>query len=220
MFEPLKITAHLMTGVISDAFLPIDGILYYQGMRERLGEQTVTLPGQSYGGPGDHHLPLKQVNSHKREWFYAASFAVWPEHAREGTDYWNKRVDVSLIDLVDWQGRKARIDVAAGRYKSYHMPVFYRVALFVDWFVVGDKTEIERLLGTVTHLGKKTAQGWGAVREWEVQRWAADWSIHGDHGQIMRAIPSPDLTAPMYGLRPSYWLPKHQFPCRLPPRKP
>lgn len=215
MSKPLKITAHLMTPVISDAYLPIDAILYYQVMREQLGEQTLTIPGQSYGGPVDHHLPLKQINSHQKTWFYAASFAVWPDHTREGQDHWNKRLDMSLIDLVDWQGRKARIDVAAGRYKSYHMPVFYRTALHVDWYVVGTQAEIERLLTTVTNIGKKGAQGWGCVRSWQVEQWKEDWSIWSPTGRLMRAI--PDKSSPTrYGIRPSYWLPKHQFLCKLP----
>lgn len=220
MFEPLKITAHLQCGIISDLYLPIDGVLYYQVHRETHGEQTLTLPGQSTGGGGEHPLPLKKVNTYKRHdsrlWFYAASFAVWPEHTVEGTDYWNKRLDISLIDLVDWQGRKARFDIAAGRYKSYHMPVFYRSALSVSWYVVGDKTEIERLLRTMTNLGKKPAQGWGAVTGWSVEPFPEDWSIYSSTGRLMRALPSDDPQAPIYGLRPSYWLSKHQFPCRLP----
>jgi len=216
MFEPLKITAHMQCGIITDPFLPIDGVLYYQVMREQLGEQIMTLPRQSYGGPVDHNLPLKQINSHRRDWFYAASFAVWPPHTCEGTDHWNKRIDMSLIDLIDWQGKKARFDVAAGRYKSYHMPVFYRAALSVSWYVVGDKAEIARLLLFVTNLGKKTGQGWGAINRWEVESVSEDWSLWSATGRLMRAIPSTDTAAPIYGLRPSYWLPKHQFPCRLP----
>lgn len=215
MHEPLKITAWLQCGVISDTYLPIDAVLYYQVMRERFGEQEVTLPGQSYGGPVDHALPLKQVNSHTRQWFYAASFAQWPDHVTEGTDHWNKRMDLSLIDLVDWQGRKARLDVSSGRYKSYHMPVYYRHALSVSWYVVGNKAEIERLLRFVTHLGKKAAQGWGSVLRWKVEPISYDWSVRSATGKLMRAIPTAD-SATVYGLRPSYWLAKHQFPCQLP----
>lgn len=222
-FRPLKITANFQTGIISDPYLPIDGILHYQVHRERLGEQTITLPGQSTGGAVNHPLPLKKVNAYKRHnsrlWFYAASFAVWPDHAVEGRDYWNKRFDLSLCDLVDWQGRKARLDVSAGRYKSYHMPVFYRAALYVDWYVVGDRAEIERLLQTVFCIGKKCVQGWGAVRKWEVQEWPEDWSIWSGAGRLMRAIPQKE-GGTLYGIRPSYWNPRHQFPCQLPPPQP
>lgn len=215
MFEPLRITATPQCGIISDAYLPLDAVLYYQVMRERLGEQTVTIPGQSYGGPVDHALPLKQLNSHTRQWFYAASFAQWPEHATEGTDYWNKRMDLSLIDLVDWRGRKPRLEVSAGRYKAYHMPVYYRHALSVTWYVVGDKAELERLLRFVTHLGKKGTQGWGSILRWAVESVPYDWSVRSTTGKLMRAVPDPESPT-VYGLRPSYWLPKHQFPCQLP----
>lgn len=215
MFEPLKITVYPQCGIISDRYLPIDAIFYYQVMRERLGEQTVTLPGQSYGGPVDHVLPLQKVNSHTRQWFYAASFAQWPDHATEGTDYWNKRMDMSLIDLVDWQGRKPRADISTGRYKSYHMPVFYRSALSVSWYVVGDRAEIARVLRFVTHVGKKVSQGWGAIRRWTVDPFPHDWSVWSSTGKLMRAIPEAESPT-TYGLRPSYWLPKHQFRCRMP----
>lgn len=220
MFENLKITAHLMTPVVSDVFLPIDAVLYYQVHREALGAQDIAVPGHMAISDGSHRvLPLKKVNTFKRHdsrlWFYAASFAVWPAHTREGTDHWNKRVDVSLIDLVDWQGRTPRIDVASGRYKSYHMPIFYRTALSIDWYVVGDQAEIERLLSTATSLGKKGAQGWGCVRAWDVQPWHSDWSLYNDAGRLMRAIPDQQSST-VYGIRPSYWNPKNQTLCKLP----
>lgn len=217
MFENIKITARLQCGVISDGFLPLDGILHYQVHREQLGEQTITLPGQSTGGPLGEQLPFKKVNSFKRHdsrlWFYACSFAQWPEHAVEGKDYWNKRFDLSLVSLVE-EGKAKRLDVAAGRYKSYHMPVFYRSALSVSWYAVGDRVEIEMLLSSVFNIGKKPAQGWGAVREWQVEPFEEDWSVWSSTGRLMRAI--PQAGGLVYGIRPSYWNPKHQFPCRMP----
>lgn len=215
MYEPLKITAYPQCGIISDRFLPLDAVLYYQAMREQLGEQTVTLPGQSFGGPIDHAVPLKKLNSHTRQWFYAASFAQWPAHAAEGADYWNKRMDMSLIDLVDWQGRKPRLEGSSGRYKSYHMPVFYRHALSISWYVVGEQDSLRNLLRFVTHLGKKCAQGWGAILRWTVEPFSHDWSVWSRTGKLMRAIPQAESPI-IYGLRPSYWNPKHQFPCQLP----
>lgn len=221
MFEPFKITAYPQCGIISDAYLPIDAVLYYQVHRDQLGAQDVTLPGARNVDGGRHHpLPLQKVNTYKRRdsrlWFYAASFAQWSEPYIEGTDHWNKRMDVSLIDLVDWQGRKPRLEVSSGRYKSYHMPVFYRHALSVSWHVVGDGGEIERLLRHVTHLGKKYAQGWGSILRWDIESWPEDWSVWGPERKLMRAIPSEEPGAPVYGLKPSYWFASNQVPCRLP----
>jgi len=217
-FTPLRIRARLQCGVVSDPYLPIDAVLYYQMCREKFGAQEYTRPGESTLPKGASlKLPLK-IRSPKwdnRAWYYAASFAQWPEYATEGTDYWNKRFDTSLAHLVDFRGRKARVDPSAGRYKSYHMPIFYRHALYVDWYVLGIRDEIERLLSTCTNLGKKVSQGWGAVLRWQVEDWPDDWSIRSDTGRLMRALPTQE-NGTLYGTRPSYWNPRHQFLCELP----
>jgi hypothetical protein len=72
--------------------------------------------------------------------------------------------------------------------------------------------EWERL---AAHLGKKWSQGWGAVLQWDVEPWPEDWSVTGPGGRLMRAVYDPEGTT-QYGIRPSYWHPRNQFPCRLP----
>lgn len=214
-FRPLKITAKLQTPVISDPFLPIDSVLYYQVHRDEFGAQEVTYPGSS--DPryemSCQALPLARCEEHGPNWYYAASFAQWPEVFADGTEHWNKRFDASLADLVDFGERKARVDIGSGPYKAYHMPVYYRHALEVWWYVLGHRESIERLLSCCTHLGKKVSQGWGAVLKWTVEDIPEDWSVWKD-GKLMRALPSDD--GPLMGFRPSYWLRKNQTSCRLP----
>lgn len=216
MFEPMKITAWLQCGVVSDAYLPIDGILHYQAMREANGGQDMTIPGAELQPKGTKpvHLWLKVVNGSTDQWFYAASFAQWGVAVIEGQDHWNKRFDQSLALLVDFEGKRGKVIVEQGRYKAYHMPVWYRHALSVTWYAVGDMGWVRRMLSTVTHLGKKTSQGWGAVLRWSIEPWHADWSVRGQHGQLMRAIPAPQGIR--VGCRPSYWLPKNQLICEVP----
>ena len=43
-FEPLRIRAHLRTGVVSDRWLPLDGLLFYQANRYDLGPLDMTTP--------------------------------------------------------------------------------------------------------------------------------------------------------------------------------
>lgn len=116
--------------------------------------------------------------------------------------------------------RKATIDISRGHYKAVHRKLYYRSALYIDWYALGDKDIIIDLLRFVTNLGKKTAQGWGAVLRWEVIDWHEDWSIRGPKNQrgqqkLMRALPM-ERSSVVCGLRPSYWLPRHQFPCVIP----
>jgi CRISPR type IV-associated protein Csf3 len=216
-FEPLKITALLQTPVISDEYLPLDAVLYYQAMREKYGSQDATFSGQDHPrAVAGITLPIARCNEQNPLWYYAASFAQWPNSVTQGMDHWNRRLDLSLVDLIDWQGKKARIDVSAGRYKSYHMPVYYRHAIEAHWFVLGQRSEIEKLLAHTTNLGKKTAQGWGAVGEWRVDSTPADYSVRGPNGELMRAVPASGGI--LTGIRPSYWLPKNQAPCAMPAR--
>lgn len=218
---PLQITAHLQVGVISDAYLPIDGLFYYIVHRDALNDRDVTRPGRSRfdGHPPSHQaiamaMPLAKHHRDQQDWFFAASFAQWDDPVATGTDHWTKRFDQRHSDLIDFGSRRGRIITEQAQYKSYHMPVFYRHALRVRWYVVGDFDRITYLLRFARNLGKKTAQGYGAVLRWDVQPWHADWSIYDDDGRLMRAI--PDDSGTTYGIRPSYWLHENQTRCKLP----
>lgn len=214
-FRPLRITAHLQTPIISDEFLPIDGVLYYAAMRERYGVQEYTEPGADHAERvAGVQLPLKRMDGHGTLWYYAASFAQWEGPIAEGSQHWNKRVDESLCHLIDFLGRRGKIDLSSGAYKSFHMPVYYRHALILRWYVVGEPELIRGLLRFVSHLGKKGSQGWGAVLSWEVEPSTKDWSVRDDAGNLMRAVPSQ--TGVLTGFRPSYWLPKNQTVCKVP----
>jgi CRISPR type IV-associated protein Csf3 len=214
---PLKITATLQTPIICDHTLPIDALIYFYAHRDAYGEQVATLPGERNIPKGEHvPLPLLEVNRKdtKQRWYYAASWAQWPEQVAFGTDYWNKRFDANHADLIDFGKRRGKVIVEQGQYKSYHMPVFTRHALSVHWYVVGDGDEIQRLLAHATHIGKKSAQGYGAVLKWSVEAIANDYSRVGDKGQLMRPIPSDNGV--LIGYRPSYWLPANQTYCEVP----
>jgi hypothetical protein len=217
--EPLRIRAWLRTGVIADRWLPLDGVLLYQAHRDMMGPQVVTIPGD-YSCQGASTLPLAIEHPGRRNWYYRCSWAQW-SHQVEGTDHWNKRFDSSLADLVDFRGRRGKVIVGEGQFKAYHMPVFYRAALWIEWYCIGDRTEIESLLCTLTHLGKKGVQGWGRVIRWEIEPCMEDWSVWRE-GKLMRGIPGEDVPEHMpvnlahYGIRPSYWKSENQTMLAVP----
>ena len=215
-FIPLRIRAYLQTGIISDQFLPLDGVLYYHACRRELGAQSSTKPGESnvresYGVS----LPLLKCNRDSEAWFYACSFAQWPEGTITDKESYSKRFRLKYSDLIDFQGKRGKIYGSRGRYKSYHIEVYSRHALYVDWYVCGNRENLEKLLPFCTHLGKKTSQGWGQVLRWEIEETRQDWSIRGPDNKLMRAVPSKKHPF-LYGIRPSYWNPKHQFTCLMP----
>lgn len=222
-FRPLRVRAHLRTAVITDQWLPLDGILVYQATRQQYGSRSSTMAGQLR--PGEEvraGAPLLIHNPDRPDWYYACSWAQWPTHVTEGIDHWNKRFDASLASLVDFNDRRGKVIVEQGRYKAYHVPVFYRAALWIEWYCVGDRVDVEALLSTVTHVGKKASQGWGRVWRWEVAETGADWSVWRNN-RLMRGIPAPEATIPgrtfnltWHGLRPPYWLKDNQALLAMP----
>lgn len=227
-FESLKVTARFWSNVVCDQFLPLDGLLWYQAHRLALGPEQATLPGGNPGGVCEMHMPLKMIHPGEPDWYFACSWAQpQPWWIQEGTDHWNKRFDSALADLLDFGKRRGKVIIEQGKYKAYHMPVFYRVARSVCWYCVGDKAEIKMLLSTLTHIGKKASQGWGRVA-WTVESWHSDWSVWRD-GELMRGIPQPDALALIqehgkftpfnivnYGLRPSYYRRENQRMLAVP----
>ncbi|HOW77948.1 MAG TPA: hypothetical protein PK406_00725 [Verrucomicrobiota bacterium] len=208
--------------MIADAFLPLDGILLYQAARRQFGPRLATAPGYGHGASAAHVHGLVPLAERNRgpQWYYACSFAQWGDTA-EGKAYWEKRFDTQYADMLDFEGKRGRVVVESGRYRSYHMPVFYRHALWVEWYAVGAQNAVAHLLQGVWAIGKKTVQGFGRVAAWQIEPWADDWSERRD-GQPTRAIPISEGAgfdagcALFCGYRPSYWLRENQALCEVP----
>jgi CRISPR type IV-associated protein Csf3 len=211
IFKPLHIRAYLQTPVISDRCLPLDGIIFNHFVRDKMGAKTHTLARQStvpdFSG---FNLPFLKRNTNEPDWYYACSFAVWPEHTKRDKHEYAKRFDFQeAIDRVDFQGKRGKVETSRGEYKNYFVKEYTWNCMYIDWYCRGVKSEIENLLSFCTHVGKKSSQGCGSVLRWEVNETDRDWWKRNDKGLLMRAIPSKSglLT---YGIRPSYWHPHHQ----------
>jgi CRISPR type IV-associated protein Csf3 len=229
-YEPLKITARFQSNVLCDqaGWLPLDGPLWYQAHRHALGVEQATLPGGSPGSNRKINMPLKIIHAGTEDWYFACSWAQpRPWWAEEGQSYWAKRFDTKYSGMVDFGKRRGKIIVEQGFFKAYRMPLFYKTAKRACWYCIGDKAGIEELLSTLTHIGKKTSQGWGRV-VWTVESWHSDWSVWRD-GQLMRGVPQEDALelikqhgrfAPFdivnYGLRPSYYRSENQRMLAVP----
>lgn len=214
--EQMRITAHLRTAVISDGYLPLDGILYASMIRQTFGAEEVTIPGDMAQWGGGHVSVPLQRKAQSGQWFYACSFADWGARWVDDRGFWVKRFDQAYSDMIDFGGRAGRVDTSAGTYKGYNMPVFARHALCVRWYAVGDMQRVSDLLADVTHIGKKPAQGWGRVNGWEIEPWPDDWSVRRG-GQLTRAVPAvPAASGMLYGIRPPYWRAGNQCLCEMP----
>lgn len=217
MFEPLHIRAYLQTPVISDRFLPFDSILYNQFIRDNMGPKDFTKPREStvreYSGLW---MPILKQNVDTPDWYYACSFAVWPEETIRGKHEYAKRFDTHEgVKYLDFQGKRGKIDTARGANKNYFIKEYTFCAPYVEWYCRGKKDQLELLLPFITHVGKKSSQGCGSVLRWEINQTDKDWFKRDDKGRRMRAIPSENGPA-VYGIRPSYWEPRHQTTVYLP----
>lgn len=225
-FEPLQITAYPRCGIVSNRYLSLDGILLYYAMQEKFGYPDASASGGAHPGQGTMRvsMPLKIVDYGSKLWYYACSFAEWGQPLAESQDCWNKRLDQHMAYLVDFGGKRGKVIIEKGFYRAYHMPIFYLTTPYVRWYAVGDKQDIQGLLADVTHIGKKTDQGWGRINRWEVKSWPEDWSCWRD-GKPMRAIPTDSLqycerengyVKMFYGYRPPGYDRRNQAMCVMP----
>lgn len=216
-FTPLRVRAYLQTPVVSDKHLPLDAIMYNQAVREVLGPKTISKPRESTVREGAKVvLPILKRNQNEPEWYYACSFAVWPDHTvHDKQDYAKRFRSHEAEKYVDFGNRRGRVDTTRGAQKNYFIKEYTRNAEYVEWYLRGNKDAVEKLLFFCTHIGKKSAQGCGSVMDWTVQETDRDWYKNNDQGRLMRAMPSHKGNF-IYGIRPSYWNPKHQTNVLMP----
>lgn len=210
-YENLLITAKLRTGILCDEWLPLDGIVYYQLMRDRFGAQVATLPGGNKGSSApDAEMPFAVIPSGDA-WYYACSWAYPTANwwICEGTDSWNKRFAANHSDIIDFGDKNGVVETRKGQYKAYHMPIFYKVAAEISWYCVGDADILKYLLAHTPYIGKKRSQGWGNVISWHIESADNDYSVMKD-GKLTRGVPLQDAPYPCeemyYGLHPPYYV--------------
>lgn len=214
-FKQLRIRAYLKTGVISDQYLPLDGVLYYHLVRQEMGVELTTKSRESNVRECQCiTLPIKKGGAKDETWYYNCSFAQFPTHTIEDSSFKVKSGD--WLRHENHFNAKKKIDTTRGKFKNAHIKLYYRHCTHIDWYCVGNPIEIAKLLSFCTNLGKNSGDGWGEVLKWEIKDWAENWSVKNDKGELMRAVPAYKGDGILYGLRPSYWNPRHIMSCFMP----
>lgn len=215
-FKNLRIRAYIRSGIISDQYLPLDGVLYYHLVRREMGEELITKSKESNVKAGANvTLPIKKSGPKNDGWFYACSFAQFSGSVVEDSSFKVKSGD--WLRHSEYFKANKKIAITRGKFKNANIKLYYRHCTYIDWFCVGWPDKIAELLQFCTHLGKNTGDGWGEVVRWEITEWPHDWSVRGENNKLMRNVPllDPDRGF-LYGLRPSYWNPKHITNCLMP----
>lgn len=205
--RPLRIRAYLQDGRVAgfDPWLPLDSILSYAWMRQHHPDVFYDNIREQGREVIIDDMPFERRGKEK-DWYWACSFNTAPPLA-EYTRYWHKRFDLQYERYL--AGVKGKIRTNSGRYRSYRMPLTVFLFNFLEWYAVGDADEILALCRLVTHVGKKTAQGFGAVEKWEVEPWPHDWSEEREE-KLTRPLqaarcPEPRGVLMECGIRPPYW---------------
>jgi hypothetical protein len=211
----LRVTAYLRQGVVLPPVwpLPLDGILASVARRRLLGVLHGSVP--------DHHtmmLPLDCCQSGTgQQWFWLASCALVPDVASIEAHHWHKRFDHAAAEQV--AVLPPQVYEAHGRYRNHRVPMPATVTDRLGWVAIGDRDAVADLLGDQFALGRKWAQGEGAVLRWEVEETgdpdpeAVIWA--GPGGAIGRPVPAraaaelgvPGAATVAGVVRPPYWRP-------------
>lgn len=215
----LQVTAYLNSGIaVTDKWSPnLDALLYF-----------LWLDGRGLANPNANaknlikaDIPIDKVIINDKLLYKVSSpiYKVQNEQIiryRKQWDYQDKH--------LNWGKKKAKVDTSQGQFKNWDLPLKIIETNRIDWYCVGDKLEIERLLNSCTHLGKKRSQGKGQILRWNVQVIDCDKSFYFE-GQIMRPIPTncvnPDILkgtfdVMQWAFTPPYFLPENRTLCVMP----
>jgi CRISPR type IV-associated protein Csf3 len=190
----------MQTGKIAttELYLPLDSILAWAWIKENYPERlNISASAIHPDKLIDPILPLER-RGEGDNWYWACSFACG-DSKNEEILYWHKRFDAQLAEeYVDFGKRRGKVDVKAGNYKNYRMPLITYLIPKLEWYAIGDCAEIERMLNQVFFIGKKRDVGFGRVSKWTAEEWPEDLSF-------LRPIPDEKGDQEM-GIRPPYWM--------------
>ena len=119
-------------------------------------------------------LPLERVVGDSGKWIWKASSLVFTFSSPPFLVQCVRRTDVDSISFARKnliRTTRTQLEQGTGPYKDFDLRVAVQWVESVIAYGVGEIDAIQRLLSSVTSLGKLTRNGWGKI---------ADFSIHED----------------------------------------
>lgn len=202
--------------------ITLDGPLAYAAFVDERGEAAfgpapdpIVIERES--ATPNPRVPLA-THGDGNDWVYCSSHGVLVGHVGGQRHHVHKRFDDAL-QLQGAYARDGRVLGNSGPLRSHRIPRWAEVAEAIEFRVVGDRAELERLLRSyVTHVGKQTGTGWGVVAVWEFEadERGDSWLITSE-GKPARPIPTAWGEFPgdrrNAAIRPPYWLQAHRREC-------
>lgn len=210
--EPLRLRAWLGAPVTWDGYDPltVEGAIQYLV----IALETGRIPDDVYYGcpvtaplqDTDVQIPIVDTDSFGTIPIALASCGIFSPGAVASVRWRRTR------PRADYYGVD-RVKVSTADMKAHNIPAATVIARYLDFYVVGDRELLKRLLRDVTELGSRRGGGLGRIHGWEVTE-HADWSLYGPGGQLMRTLPR-SAGEEMVGadlrectLRAPYWHPR------------
>lgn len=222
MFKNFKVVAHMMAPIATTDMIILDAVLSAAKAKELLQDNYYAGTNQ-YGTKEEVDEWLGKILNKKQE-VYCTSVGIGDN--REFITSWCKRWDDKNDDMVTGLKGKARVDIGAGHFKNYHMPLVVKSYKTITFYVQGDMGEVKRLLENyIFYLGKKGSQGYGQVLRWDFEEIEQDYSLWKDN-KPMRPIPAKECIEyiknnnyadmRVHALIPPYWRPDNRELCVMP----
>lgn len=227
MFKNFKAIAHMRSSIATIDHIILDSIISAAKAKEILKEEFYT--GRNIAGTEDEIRSMLDPILDKQHGVYCTSIGIGDN--REYVGSWSKRWDDKNDDIVKFRGKgKERVDIGAGFYKNYHMPLVLKSYKTIMFYVRGDMQEIRRLLENyIFYLGKKGSQGYGQIRKWEFKEVKENWSIWKNN-EPTRPIPveacngyiecsmknQKQINVRQHPVIPPYWRQDHTEMCIVP----
>jgi CRISPR type IV-associated protein Csf3 len=206
-----EVRAVLSGPVLVDYALHLDGLLVYARARER--DLPPPLRTQPLEDLEDIEIPLDRVEACGVQ-VYLCSAWVLLDTGRYRARWTRRR------DAVDVESLTRPFNPSSGPGRNLIVTGHGLMATEARWLVSSqDLDEVERLVRSITRLGRCRGHGYGGVERWEVKPLPmmrpADTLV--DDGHAMRALPLAWLrswsTSQRMAVAPPYWHPDNQVPA-------
>jgi CRISPR type IV-associated protein Csf3 len=164
--KPLLVTANLESGFsANDPWSPtLDGILAYLKLKEDMGVEAFNLSLAMNEQTNISVLPLQKVR-HEDKWWWATSSPEYDAKQEIIRKFYKKfNIDTSLLI----NEKVKNIELTKNQFKNYSLSFKEIFTKEINWHVVGDKNEIERLLSKCNQIGGQRGKGMGVVDNWIV----------------------------------------------------
>jgi len=228
MFENCKITFRMSTPIAIMGYIFLDALISAACAKEMLGDDYYNglMNQKDLNGGHEFNTDDLPIYFNKTLNIYHASTGFGDN--LESVCSWSKRWDNKNDNIVKFKGNtKGRVDIGAGYYKNYHMPIIIKSYKNIYFYANCEIKKVEYLLNKYIHfIGKKPSQGYGEIKEIIVKKMNNDYSIWDKSNNNKHILRRPIMVSSQknklsnriekISVRPPYWRTDYLEYCYMP----